>query len=222
MTAGTGPGRERPGSAGRRQEEVAGPAGSRGPQPGSSGGVALGEYAPEFTAPAAYGGHVSLADFRGRGVLVVFVPFAFTPVCSREIEELTRAAPAWQERGVEVVVISCDAMPTLRVWAEQHRAGFEVLSDFWPHGHIARAYGAFSEHDGAADRLSVLIDAHGVVRWTTRAARGRPRPVSDYEAAVDALTEAAPSPAAHQETSAHLESSGRREPSATKRAHRWH
>src|SRR5699024_9914136 len=193
VTAGTGPGRERPGPAGRKQEGVAGPAGSGGPQPGSSGDVTPGQYAPEFTAPAALGGHVSLADFRGRAVLVVFVPFAFTPVCSGEVEDLARAVPTWRERGVEVVVISCDAMPTLRVWAEQHQVTFEVLSDFWPHGHIARAYGAFSEQDGAADRLSVLIDARGVVRWTTRAVRGRPRPVSDYEAAVDDLSAAEPS-----------------------------
>lgn len=170
-----------------------------------------GQRAPDFTAWASHGGQVSLEDYRGRAVLVVFVPFAFTPVCSREIEELVRAAPAWQRRGVEVVVISCDAMPTLRAWAEEHGVAFEVLSDFWPHGSIARAYGAFSEQDGAADRLSVLIDAGGTVRWTTRANRGRPRPVSDYEAAVDALAAAAPSSTPREETPA------RQEPPATER-----
>src|SRR5699024_2678224 len=131
-----------------------------------------------------------------------------------EIEDLVRAAPAWQERGVEVVVVSCDAMPTLRVWAEEHGVTFEVLSDFWPHGRIARSFGAFSEQDGAADRVSVLIDAHGVVRWTTEATRGRARPVSDYEAAIDALTDAAPSSIPPEEPPAH------QEPPATERAHR--
>ena len=126
-------------------------------------------------------------------MLVVFVPFAFTPVCSGELDDLVQAGPRWRSRGVDVVLISCDAMPTLRAWAQEHAVGFEVLSDFWPHGQTCRTYGAFSQVDGAADRVSVLIDAAGVVRWTTRAARGKARPVSDYESAIDALTQGAPS-----------------------------
>lgn len=168
-------------------------------QPAETTGPNIGEPAADFAAANVHGSVVRLSSLHGRWVLLVFVPFAFTPVCAGEVEDLVHAAPTWRRRGVDVVVVSCDAMPTLRTWADQHgagSAGVEVLSDFWPHGRIARSYGAFSESDGAADRLSVLIDPAGIVRWSTTAARGRPRPVADYEAAIEALTRPAPSSAA--------------------------
>lgn len=147
----------------------------------------MGAVAPDFTAPNVHGAPVSLLELRGRPVLLVFVPFAFTPVCTDEAAALQQAWSAWQDRGVQVLMISCDAMPTLRHWAEEQDVTFEVLSDFWPHGRVARAYGAFSELDGAADRVSVLIDADGVLRWRGSSARGVARPVADYQAAIDEL-----------------------------------
>lgn len=151
----------------------------------------VGDLAPDFTAPDVHGASVSLAGLRGRPVLVVFVPFAFTPVCTDEAAALQQAWPRWQERGVQLLMISCDSVPTLRRWADEHQVGFDVLSDFWPHGQVARAYGAFSDVDGAADRLSALIDANGVLRWRARAPRGVARPVAGYQAAIDALLEGA-------------------------------
>ncbi|WP_147916990.1 redoxin domain-containing protein [Ruania zhangjianzhongii] len=147
----------------------------------------VGDLAPDFTAPNVHGAPVSLARLRGGPVLVVFVPFAFTPVCTAEAAALHRAWPGWRERDVQLLMISCDAVPTLRRWAEEQQVGFEVLSDFWPHGQVARAYGAFSELDGAADRVSVLIDADGVVRWRRSTGRGLARPVSDYQGAIEEL-----------------------------------
>ncbi|HLS74723.1 MAG TPA: redoxin domain-containing protein [Actinomycetaceae bacterium] len=149
---------------------------------GASPGV--GDVAADFAAPDAHGATLSMATLRGGPVLLVFVPFAFTPVCTDEAAALQRAWPRWQERGVRVVLVACDAVPTLRRWAEEHQVTFDVVSDFWPHGQIARAYGAFSARDGAADRVSMLIDAAGVVRWRTSAPRGWARPVADYEAAI--------------------------------------
>lgn len=147
----------------------------------------VGRPAPDFSAPDVHGAQVSLADLRGAPVLVVFVPFAFTPVCTDEAVALQQAWPRWRGAGVRVLMVACDAMPTLRRWVEEQQVDVDVLSDFWPHGHIARAYGAFSERDGAADRVSVLIDAAGVVRWRTAAPRGTARPVADYDAAITEL-----------------------------------
>ncbi|WP_022918149.1 redoxin domain-containing protein [Ruania albidiflava] len=146
-----------------------------------------GEVAPGFAAPDVHGARLSLAGLHGRPVLLVFVPFAFTPVCTDEAAALQQAWPRWRQQGVRVVMVACDAVPTLRRWVEEHGVDFDVLSDFWPHGRIARAYGAFSERDGAADRISVLVDADGLVRWRTSAPRGTARPVADYEAAIAGL-----------------------------------
>lgn len=147
----------------------------------------IGDLAPDFTAPNVHGAPVSLAGFRGAPVLVVFVPFAFTPVCTDEAAALQQIRLSWRERGVQLLMVSCDSVPTLRRWADEQQVDFEVLSDFWPHGRVARGYGAFSDLDGAADRVSVLIDADGVVRWRTRSPRGVARPVAGYQAAIDAL-----------------------------------
>lgn len=155
--------------------------------PDGAGLPGVGDLAPDFTAANVHGASVSLAGVRGGPVLLVFVPFAFTPVCTDEAAALQRAWPAWRDRDVQLLLISCDSVPTLRRWTEEHHVGFEVLSDFWPHGRVARAYGAFAELDGAADRVSVLIDAEGVLRWRTRSPRGVARPVADYEAAIDAV-----------------------------------
>jgi len=155
----------------------------------NDGGVSpsVGEVAPGFAAPDVHGATLSLAGLRGQPVLLVFVPFAFTPICTDEAADLQRAWPRWRQQGVRVLMVSCDAVPTLRRWVEEHGVDFDVLSDFWPHGQVARAYGAFSERDGAADRVSVLIDAEGLLRWRTSAPRGKARPVADYEAAITAV-----------------------------------
>lgn len=147
----------------------------------------IGDLAPDFHAPNVHGASVSSVGLRGAPVLVVFVPFAFTPVCADEAAALQRLWPQWREQGVQLVMVSCDAVPTLRRWAEEQAVDFEVVSDFWPHGQVARAYRAFSEVDGAADRVSVLIDAGGVLRWRTSAVRGQARPVADYQAAIAEL-----------------------------------
>ena len=155
----------------------------------NDGGVSpsVGEVAPGFAAPDVHGATVSLAGLRGQPVLLVFVPFAFTPICTDEAADLQRAWPRWRQQGVRVLMVCCDAVPTLRRWVEEHGVDFDVLSDFWPHGQVARAYDAFSERDGAADRVSVLIDAEGLLRWRTSAPRGKARPVADYEAAITAV-----------------------------------
>lgn len=147
----------------------------------------VGDLAPAFSAPDVHGARLSLAALRGAPVLVVFVPFAFTPVCTDEAAALQQAWPAWREHGVRVLMIACDAVPTLRRWSEEQGVDFDVLSDFWPHGQVARAYGAFSERDGAADRVSVLIDAEGVIRWRTSAPRGLARPAAEYQTAIAEL-----------------------------------
>jgi len=88
---------------------------------------------------------------------------------------------------VRVFAVSCDPMFTQRAWAEQEGFGFDLLSDFWPHGAAAAAYGVFDEAGGNALRGSFLVDADGIVRWSVVNPRGRARDLGAYRAALAAL-----------------------------------
>jgi peroxiredoxin len=150
--------------------------------------VDVGDRAPEFTLPDAHLSQVGLADFRGeRAVLLVFYPFVFTRVCSGELVTLRDVAAELTAAGVQLLAASCDPPAALRVFAEQQGVDYPLLSDFWPHGAVARAYGVFNEDNGAAQRGSFLIDREGIVRWTVHTAMSQARQVEDYRRAAAAL-----------------------------------
>jgi peroxiredoxin len=148
----------------------------------------VGAPAPDFTLPDQHRRPVRLADFIGRAeVVLVFFPFAFTPTCSGEIEALRDAGAALSRDDVAVLAVSCDPSSALRVFGEQLGIDTPLLSDFWPHGEVARAYGVFNAERGFATRGTFVIDRAGVVRWSVVNEADEPRDTADYVAAVDAL-----------------------------------
>lgn len=149
--------------------------------------LALGDAAPDFTLPNTHGTPVHLADLRGKPVLVVFVPFAFSGNCTAELCELRDNIEEFETAGVELVVVSCDAMYSLKAWAAQDGYTFDLLSDFWPHGEVARAYGVFDAERGLANRGSFLIDVDGILRWAVVNERGQRRDFEGYRAALAGL-----------------------------------
>ena len=151
------------------------------------GAPAVGDAAPVLTLPDAHGAPVTVGGASAAPVLVVFVPFAFSRVCTAELGELQAHLPELHRAGVGVRAVSCDPGPALRAWAEQDGYTFPLLSDFWPHGAAARAYGVFDEVDGYARRGSFLLDAGGVLRWSLVHEAGRARPFGAYREAVAAL-----------------------------------
>ena len=148
----------------------------------------VGAPAPDLTLPDTHGTPVTLSELRGTPVAVVFFPFAFSGICTGELCELRDNIAAFDEAGVRLLAVSCDPMFTLRAWSEQEGYTFDLLSDFWPHGAAARAYGVFDEATGHALRGSFLVDADGVLRWSVVHARGQARPLSAYREALAALT----------------------------------
>lgn len=123
-----------------------------------------GQPAPAFSLSDQDGTTVSLADFAGsKAVALVFYPFTFTGVCQGELCQLRDDIGTYESADVQVLAVSCDSVPTQKVWAEQQGWNFPVLSDFWPHGEVARAYGVFNEDLGCANRGTFLIDADGTV-----------------------------------------------------------
>ncbi len=127
--------------------------------------IAAGETAPEFTLRDQDGEEVSLTDFHGRKVLLVFYPFDFSPVCSDQLSIYQEVKPEIEAKGVEMVGISVDSGFAHKAFQEKLGIDTRLLSDFEPKGEVARAYGAFIEKRGHANRSLVLIDEEGTVEW---------------------------------------------------------
>jgi peroxiredoxin len=129
--------------------------------------IETGSEAPDFDLEVDSASRVRLADFRGRrNVLLVFHPFAFTPLCEEEARDLQENLPAFESAGTEVILVSCDSSATRQAWKKELGLTYTLASDFWPHGEAAKAYGVFEERRGAPVRGTFLIDKDGVVVWS--------------------------------------------------------
>ncbi|MFE4837860.1 peroxiredoxin [Arthrobacter sp. NPDC056691] len=140
----------------------------------------VGQQAPDFTLVNQFGEPVRLADFRGRNVVVIFYPFAFSGICTGELCEIRDNLAAFQHADAEVLAVSVDSKFALRAYAEQEGYGFSLLADFWPHGAVARKYGVFDEESGMARRGTFIIDADGTVRYVVVNPRGQARDLGEY------------------------------------------
>jgi peroxiredoxin len=148
----------------------------------------IGDPAPDFTLRDQHGRRTSLSDFRGdRPVVVVFYPFAFSGVCTGELRELRDHGSRLTDAGAALLALSCDPMFALRVFADQDGLEFPLLSDFWPHGEVAAAYGAFDADHGCPTRSTFVVDADGVLRWVVHNPMGEARSLDDYVREVSAL-----------------------------------
>jgi len=129
--------------------------------------VKPGDTAPEFDLAVTHAERVRLSDFRDRSnVLLVFHPFAFTPVCEDEARDLQQNLAAFRNANTEIVFVSCDPTAARQAWKRELGADYTFASDFWPHGKAAKAYGVFDETTGAPHRGTFLIDAAGTVIWS--------------------------------------------------------
>ncbi|MBI2704970.1 MAG: peroxiredoxin [Actinobacteria bacterium] len=126
--------------------------------------IEVGDEAPDFELKSPDNEVVKLSSFRGnKPVLLVFYPFTFTGVCEGELCRIRDDFSQFEAAGVQVLAVSCDSKNAQRVWTEQLGFPYLVLSDFWPHGAAARAFGVFNEALGCANRATFLIDKSGVV-----------------------------------------------------------
>ena len=149
----------------------------------------VGRPAPAFTLRDQARNEVSLDDLKGRNTLVVFIPFPFTGNCSSEVCELRDHLADLDALDANVVVISCDTVPVHAKWAADNGLSFPVLSDFWPHGDVARAYDTFNETLGCANRTTYVLDADGVIRAVVASdSLGTVREYDAYVAALEAIS----------------------------------
>ncbi|BDH04000.1 MULTISPECIES: peroxiredoxin [Streptomyces] len=150
--------------------------------------IQVGDEAPDFELKDNHGRTVRLSDFRGeKNVVLLFYPFAFTGVCTGELCELRDNLPQFTDRDTQLLAVSNDSMHTLRVFGEQEGLEYPLLSDFWPHGNVSRAYGVFDEDKGCAVRGTFILDKTGTVRWTVVNGLPDARDLTDYVKALDTL-----------------------------------
>jgi len=150
--------------------------------------IAIGQVAPDFELKDQTGTKVSLSSFKGKkNVVLVFIPFSFTGTCTGELCAIRDDISAFENDSVQVLAISCDSMHSQKIFAEQEGYKFPVLSDFWPHGAAATAYGVFNEDIGCAMRGTFIIDKAGIVCWSVVQGLGDARNNGDYKTAIAAL-----------------------------------
>src|SRR5918911_2918297 len=149
--------------------------------------ISVGDTAPEFSLPDQDKQVVSLAELRGAPVLVVFYPFAFSGRCTGELCQLRDELSTYTDAGVQVLAISTDPVFSLKAFRDAEGLTFPLLSDFWPHGATAQAYGVFNEKAGMAVRGTFLVDAEGKVTFAEVNGPGDVREQSGWKQAVAAL-----------------------------------
>jgi peroxiredoxin len=150
--------------------------------------VEVGSKAPDFTLNDYNREQVSLESLRGdKAVLLVFYPFAFSGICTGELCQVRDELAEFANDKVQVVGVSVDTAFSLKKWAEQEGYTFPLLSDFWPHGEVAKSYGVFNEAAGMANRGTFLIDTTGTVRFAEVNQPGEARDQSAWKKAIAAL-----------------------------------
>ena len=166
--------------------------------------IGQGAHLPRFRGRSQHGEEITDADLAGRPALLLFYPYAFSPVCGSELREIAVRRCEFAQVGARLLAISCDSAHSLRAYAEQLSAsvaaeetrgptdetelGFTMLSDFWPHGEIASAFGAFDESRGVPRRASFFVDAAGTIRAVQAAEFHQRRDVGQTLALLRALS----------------------------------
>ncbi|WP_459986686.1 peroxiredoxin [Nocardioides sp. AN3] len=144
-------------------------------------GLAVGGPAPDFTLRDQFGQDVTLSSYAGsKAVLLLFYPAAFSGVCTGEMASVRDHLDDFLTFDTEVLGISTDPVFALRAFADADGLNFPLLSDFWPHGAVAQAYGVFDSTRGSARRSSYVIDTAGLVRWSVHNANPDGRDLAEH------------------------------------------
>jgi peroxiredoxin (alkyl hydroperoxide reductase subunit C) len=150
--------------------------------------VKVGDHAPDFTLPSTTGEKISLSQFRGKkNVALSFVPAAWTPICSDQWPGYNIAKDIFGRYDAILLGITVDNIPTLFAWANQMgQLWFPVLSDFWPHGAVAKRYGVLRSN-GVSERALFVIDKAGIIRYIDVHDINKRPPLEDLMGALEKL-----------------------------------
>ena len=132
----------------------------------ADGVIAPGTPAPEFTLKTQDGEDFTRQDLLGRTSVLVFYPFAFSPVCTDQFQVYEEVLDEFTAQGATLYGVSCDATDSQRAFREQLGVSIPMLSDFEPKGEATKAFGAYFAPGGMATRALVIVDPEGVVQWS--------------------------------------------------------
>jgi peroxiredoxin len=125
-----------------------------------------GEKAPDFELLDQDGKIFKLSDFKGKRVLLSFHPLAWTGVCTQQMKALEEHFKDFEELNTIAVGINVDSIPSKKAWAENIGLNnTRILSDFWPHGKIAKLYQIFREEGGTSERANIIINEEQVIEF---------------------------------------------------------
>lgn len=143
--------------------------------------IQAGQQAPDFELKDQDGQTRRLSDYRGKkNVLLVFYPLAFSGICTGELCTLRDDLPSFENEDTATLAVSVDSPYVLKAFAEREGYRFALLSDFWPHGEVARTYGVFNDERGFAVRGTFIVDKAGIVRHLTVKPPSEPRDADEY------------------------------------------
>jgi peroxiredoxin len=125
-----------------------------------------GTAAPDFELRATPDQSVSLADLRGKPLIVAFYPADWSPVCTDQMALYNEILPEFKRLGAQLVGISIDHAWCHMAFAQSRNLHFPLLADFHPKGDIAARYGVYDGRIGMAKRALFVLDADGVIRWS--------------------------------------------------------
>ena len=121
--------------------------------------ISVGSKAPDFALKDQNGNIVKLAGLKGKKVLLSFRPLAWTAVCHDQMRSLEENHLRFDESNTVALGIGVDSVPSNKAWAQSMDIkNTRLLSDFWPHGEVARLYGIFRDKDGYSERANILVD----------------------------------------------------------------
>lgn len=148
----------------------------------------VGAEAPDFTLSDQNGEELTLSELVAESpVAIVFFPLAYSGICTGELCELRDNLAIFEDSKIRLIGVSVDSVYTLKAWAEHEGYEFSILSDFWPHGEVAKAYDAFVEEAGIANRATLVIGQDRKVLASFETAPGEARDFSAYKEAIAAL-----------------------------------
>lgn len=128
--------------------------------------IAPGTPVPDFVLKREDGSDFTQDDLKGRTTVLVFYPFAFSPVCTDQLSIYEEALPELAEQDAVMYAVSTDATPSQTAFREKLGVSIEQLSDFEPKGATARKLGAYFEPAGMTNRALVIVGPDGVVTWS--------------------------------------------------------
>jgi peroxiredoxin len=156
----------------------------------------VGAVAPDLSLQDASGHVVSLADYRGRAVVLVFYPLDWSPTCSDQLSLYQQESREFERYGAQILAVSVDSIYSHGAWAAVRGLTFPLLADFEPKGEAARGYRVYRQSDGFSERAVYVVDADGVIRYSRVSPKLDHIPdIYELFNALDQLPSAAPAPA---------------------------